>query len=208
MQRPLTRCIPCFLRTSFLALVLFAPAIGSATTIVALPEAALSQRADAIVFGAVVDTRVEVNDRGQVSTVARFQIYQSVKGAGVGEVIELRVPGGRLPNGLVAEAYGSPKLVAGKMHFGFFEQRNGVYLPMGLSYGLLEARRDVAGVIHVWRDTGGLAMLTPTGGAVDPATTRLADVPLAQLVARSRGHLGRDATIGPEQFTGPGAVSP
>ena len=161
-----------------------------AATVVALPEAELARRVDAIGFGAVVDTQVATKPGGGVRTRATIQIYRAVVGLTDGQTITIEVPGGDLPNGMRSMVAGAPRLVPGQLVFGFFEQRAGLYKPWGLSFGLLRARRDEGGDVRVFRDLDGLQLLSRKGTPMAAETVRLEDEPLEALIGRIRGHLG------------------
>ncbi len=172
-------------------LVAAAPAAAGATTIIALPEAELVRAADTIVLGTVIDTTTVIDAGGRVATRARLQVYRHLRGAGAGagEVLTVEVPGGTLKNGLVAHTPGSPALAGGDFVFGFFETTGEVKRPLGLSYGLLRVRRAADGSWRVFRETDGLTMLSPQGGAAAEEAVALRDVPLATLVARIAARL-------------------
>jgi hypothetical protein len=185
-------------------LLLFAPALALGSTIVALDEQSLSRRSDAIVFGTIVSTRTEVNDKQQVSTRAELQIYRSVRGPKAGELVTLYVPGGKLPSGLIADVPGAPKLAPGQLVFGFLENSPVGFRPLGLSYGLLAVHKAANGSYRASRDVSGLAMLGPGGAEVPPDVYRLEDVPLDELIARVTRHIG--GLPAPEPVSSPGAV--
>lgn len=170
------------------AVVLFVGA-AHATTIVALPERELVARADVIAFGTVLRTETVVNARGQVFTQAELQVHQGFRGARANEFLLVQVPGGPLPNGLEARTVGAPRLAAGQMVFGFFEQRDGTARPLGLAFGLLRVRTNTAGELRVFREADELAFVNERGEGLEPGQFVLADVPLVELGRRINEHL-------------------
>lgn len=129
-----------------------------------------------------------------------------MRGPAAGSVVTLKVPGGRLPNGLVASAAGAPKLEPGQLVFGFLEMApDGAYRSLGLAYGLLVVHKAADGTFRVSRNTDGLAMMTPAGGAAAPDTYRIVDVPLDELMARVAKHIGQLGPVDPG-FGGPGGT--
>jgi len=176
-------------RTLVAAVLWIVPTSASATTIVALDDAALVKAADTIVVGSVIGTQTLVLKGGAIVTRANFQVYRVLRGAKVGDVLTLDVPGGRV-GGMIADTSGSPKLQAGQMYLGFLESHAGVRVPLGLSYGLLKVRTDASGVRRVYRDTDGLYMLAPGGGPVDPKSVQIRDETLESVISRVEMLLG------------------
>ncbi|MBI3180195.1 MAG: hypothetical protein HYZ27_11065 [Deltaproteobacteria bacterium] len=191
------------MRWLLLALVLL-PQPALASTIIALPEAALTSRADTIALASVVRTDAVVSPGGRIVTRVTLQVVKALRGTRVGEVVVMELPGGRLP-GLVAHTPGSPQLTPGDLVFGFFESHAEVRRPLGLSYGLLRVRQDGRGY-RVFRETDGLTMLSPGGEPALPAVTTLRDVPLDDLVARVTARLKELGVAIPDQK--PGVVRP
>ena len=166
------------------ALLAALPLGAQASTIVALPEPALIERADVIVFGTVVSTQTLLGEGGRVFTQAELQVQLGLRGARPGDVLVLQVPGGRLPNGVVAEVVGAPRLSDGQLVFGFLERRGDVVLPLGLAYGLLDVHADAKGGYRVDRNLAGLALRARDGSPVSPEAVALRDVPLTELTRR------------------------
>ena len=162
-----------------------APLVAQASIVVALPEPELIARADTIVLGVVLHTRTVTHEpEGVVATQVDLQVYEGLRGALPGDIITLEVPGGTLENGMLAYSAGAPTFRTGEIVFGFLVSRNGVQRPLGLSYGVLRARPDGRGSYLLYRDLSDLILVTSTGQAVDPATTVVDGVPLAEMVAR------------------------
>lgn len=168
--------------------VLFAGA-AQATTIVALPERELVARANVIAFGTVLRTETVVNARGQVFTQAELQVHQGFRGVRANEFLLVQVPGGPLPNGLEARTVGAPRLAAGQLVFGFFEQRDGTVRPLGLAFGLLRVRTNTTGELRVFREADELALVNERGEGLHPEQFVVADVPLIDYGKRINTHL-------------------
>jgi hypothetical protein len=188
-------------QTSLALLLLVAPLVARATTIVAVPEAQLVEQAETIAVIGIIQTETVVDARGRVTTRARAQVYQSVRGAAVGDVLTVQVPGGRIA-GMIAHTPGSPRLVPGRLYLGFFEASGGVRIPLGLSYGLLQVLGDPETGYRVTRSLDGLHLVTRTGAPVDPGTVKIDAVPLDTFLARIRRRVvelggGQDGTVRP-----------
>ena len=178
------------------------PTLAPAAVVVAVPESELVARADTIVFGAVLSTRTVMNTQGVIGTQADLQVYKALRGAQVGDVLLLQVPGGTLDNGLKASSPGSPELKKGDMVFAFLETSGEVRRPLGLSYGLLRAQPDGHGSFRLYRDTTDLTMIAPGGGPVDTRIVSIKDVSLSEMIARV-DHRLRELNI-----PAPGTVRP
>ena len=171
-----------------MALVLF-PVGVNAATVLGLEEPQLVQRSDAIVFGSVLATEVKVDPRYGIYTEANIQVYDGLLGAKPGEVLKVKIPGGKLPDGRRAVVSGAPTLTVGERFFAFLEKRNGSYVPWGLSFGWLQVRKSDDGQWGVSRILDGLNALDVRGNAMSPKQIRLQNIPLSELSARIRGHL-------------------
>jgi hypothetical protein len=190
-------------RSCLLSLVLtFVPIVARASIVVALPEPALIARADTIVFGVVLNTRTLVQPTGVIATQAELQVYEGLRGAKLGEIITLEVPGGRLNNGLVAVSAGAPTFAPGDIIFGFLETTGSVRRPLGLSYGILRAQPDENGRYLLYRDQSDLILVSPTGAPIDPNGSVIHGLPLEELTKRVTQRL---VEIG---IPGPGEVRP
>jgi len=159
-------------------------AAAQASTVVAFSEVELARRSHAIFMGSVLSIETHVNERNQVLTRATVQVYRAVRGILDGESVVVQVPGGMLPNGLVAHTYGSPKLVPGELIFGFFELNHGTYRPIALSLGLLRVRQTPEGEFRLSRDVSGLGLVRPDGDSVDPKVFQIEDEPMEALIGR------------------------
>ena len=176
-------------RALFVALSVALPAWVAASTVIALPEAELTQRADAIVFGRVVSARTLVSSRNITVTEAELQVYDAVKGPSAGAIIKIQMPGGQA-NGLVYSIAGAPTLVTGQMWVGFLTAHGSqTYTAWGMGYGLLPVRQAASGELRVF---GSSREKPATVGSVAPpsgSTLTFDDLPLADFLARLRGHL-------------------
>jgi hypothetical protein len=179
------------------------PLFAHASIVVALPEPELIAKSDTIVFGVVLHTRVVLHEpQHAIGTEVEMQVYQGVRGPKTGEIIVFEVPGGRLANGLVAVASGSPTFSPGDVIFGFMETGGGVRRPIGMSYGILRAQPDKNGRYLLYRELADLILVDPKGAPVDPNGTVIHGLPLEEMVARVNRRL---VEIG---VPGPGEVRP
>jgi hypothetical protein len=184
-----------------LVLVVF-PAQALGSTVLALPEGDLARRADAIVFGRVLTTRVLVSTTSaQMATEAELQVYDSIKGPAAGDVIRVQVPGGTA-NGIRQVVPGSPDLRAGQMFVGFLSRHDSIhYTPWGMGYGLLQVVPDPAAGLVVTRELGDVGLMGPNGALEDPLAAP--PTPLRNYLARIRGHL---QVVDPPALPGPGGT--
>ncbi|MEE8408964.1 MAG: hypothetical protein V3T05_05125 [Myxococcota bacterium] len=167
-------------------ILLLLPASVSAATIIAVDEAELIARADTIVVASILRTKTVLNPGGVVVTHAWAQVYRGLRGATIGEILIIQVPGGPIGR-YVAHTPGSPQLNPGDVIFAFLESsdsKRGVHRPLGLSFGLLRVRKAADGSRRVFRETEGLVMMSPKGLSVNPADHAINDLPLEELVAR------------------------
>lgn len=187
------------MRGGLLVFLGFLPAVALASTVVAVPETALVSHADTIALGTIMTTTTYVSPEGQIRTRATVAVHRGVRGAHEGDVIVVEVPGGQLPNGLVATTVGAPVLHVGAMIFGFFETHGAAKRPLGLSYGLYAVRTDTHGALVVERDLSALHLvnvLVPMHGktlAADPA--RLATESLDALLTRVQAQVAAAAQV-------------
>ncbi len=166
----------------YLLLALLLPLLAteaSASVIQPLTDAELVRRSDVVVAGVVVWTEVGRTPGGRVFTRAAVQVMNSVKGARVGEVLTVNIPGGKV-GGLLVHVAGAPQLHIGDMAVGFLERHGDATVPMGLSFGWLPVRR-VSGELRVFRDLDGL-QLSSSEGAVDASRYVIAGVPLERFL--------------------------
>ena len=166
-----------------LGLVALRPA-AHATTVVALTESQMTERADTILLGTVMGSQTLVDDHGQVTTRAWLQVDQGMRGAQGGDIVPVDVPGGRLPNGLVAVVDGAPELHSGQMVFGFFETFAGVRHPLGLSYGVYHVTADKHHALFVRRNLTGLNLVSMAGASAGPDVVHVNREPLEALMER------------------------
>ena len=170
----LTLCLASFL----------VPCLSSAAIVVALDDASLTHRVDTVAFGSVLKTKVEIGKRGGIVTKARLQIVKALKGAQVGQVIDIVVPGGVLPSGRASAVAGSPVLETGNMVVGFLEARPSYQVPWGLAFGLLRVSGDAARGFRVDRDVRGLSLVDEVGQQVSAESVAIEDESLEALWSR------------------------
>jgi len=177
----------------WLLVFLLIPAVTTASTVVALTLPELSQRADVIAFGSILSTETQMDASGRIFTTAEFKVQRAIKSAKAGEILILRVPGGRLPNGLTAHTSGAPRLETDQKWFGFFYRApNQIYLPLGLSLGLLPAVQDSRGKYRVSRNLAGLSLMTGSGRRADDQSYQINKLPLEDLIEQVRTSLARN----------------
>ncbi len=172
------------------------------SVVLAVPEPELARAADVIAFGQIVHTQTEIAD-GRVVTHATMQVLDAIWHTTVKSFLELYVPGGNLPNRLVATAPGAPRLKNGDMVFGFFQKLENGVVPLGLSYGLLRVRSTQSGDLRVYRELDGLQFVDRSGNPVSTESIKIADVPLKEFAARIRQHL---SSVGPVDPSSPSTV--
>jgi hypothetical protein len=150
--------------------LLFATSVASGTTLVAVSEAEQVRRADAILIGFVEESWTFVDDAGHVRTRASLRAERAFKGEKRGAVLLVEVPGGQLEGGLETWVHGAPVLGSSDRWLGFLHRRaDGVYLPLGLSLGLMPVREAEDGALLVRRDPSGLHFVDATGKRAHPA---------------------------------------
>lgn len=157
------------LRILIIALTLL-PCVASASSVVAVPEAEMLARADAVVVGSVSQLEPYWDDRLGIRTRARLQVHHGVRGASDGDVLTLDVPGGILA-GLSTQVSGAPRLVQGQLMLVFLEAYGQVYRPLGLSYGVYNVALSDASW-HAVRDLNGMALLNKRGQVMDMGMVR------------------------------------
>lgn len=162
------------MRPMLLLATLLLPRLAAATIIVPLPEPELVARSGTIVVGTVIRTHPVASASGMVVTRADVQVTRALRGARVGAVVTVEVPGGALPDGTAVAVSGAPKLRAGDMVFGFLERHGDAGRPLGLAFGLLAVRPVGAHDLRVFRNLDGLQLM-PKDGAVASARTYAID---------------------------------
>jgi len=177
------------------------PIEAPASSIVALSEADLCYKADAIVFGRLLETHNVFVPGGRAVTRASLQVYRSAHGAKIGDVLTVELPGGVSEGGLVQSVSGAPKLRAGQFWFAFLLKAGATYRPWGMAYGMLPVTRIGQDAYLVQRDNQGLGLFRD-GEHIAEDPIRVAGEPLHVLIERIRGHIRAHAEHPPESSEG------
>ena len=165
------------------------PADVSAGTAVRLDVAQLASRADLIVEGRVLQSRVIERDQ-MVETEYLLRVDRTFAGEDLSHR-SVRIPGGVLPDGRGMILAGVPRLLAGEDVLLFLsrESRSGVRMPIGLSQGKYRRVETEAGERLLVREPAGVSLVEPDG-AVRPATESRVRV-YAEVVAEIEAALAR-----------------
>jgi len=173
------------------ALVLLVPRPGVATSVEALDEAELVDRAACIFWGDCVSTRAEWNAaRTQIFTTVTFAPREVLKGEATA-LVELKVPGGEL-DGKAYVVHGMPRFRPGEevvLYASARHQRSGVAVPVGLGQGYYVVDRSGDGLPRARRDTSDLRLLER--GDATGRTGRVEEVGLHPLLERIRTEVTR-----------------
>ncbi|MCB9896784.1 MAG: hypothetical protein H6825_02145 [Planctomycetes bacterium] len=148
-----------------LAVILGMPKPAAASTVERLDLPQVTSRAEQIVRGRVLSTTAERLAEGVIVTRVEFLVSDALRGAGAGERLVFRVPGGEVGDeGL--RIPGMPRFTADDELVLFLTRPTalGVRVPVGLGQGVLRLRRDAAGVLRVERDLGGVDLVDPADG--------------------------------------------
>lgn len=187
--------------TYCLALLALTPSLARATVVVVPAERELVARADTIALATVLRVETFLNAAGHAMTQVELQAVRGVKGVADNGFVIAEVPGGPLPNGLVAKVVGAPEPRVGDLVFLFLANTAGAGRPIAMSYGWLEVRRDAEGTLRASHRLDGLSMLRPRGQEDTPVLT-LANEPVDALVARVRAHMRALAIPDPNAAAG------
>lgn len=187
LQKRLARIVLPLATFALLALGLCA--IGRATTVVALDADALTQRAQRIVHGTVLDAKSYVGESGLVVTRYVLAVHDTLKGPTRDSMVFVQ-PGGTYRGistvipGLSTHAVGDEEV----MFLGPPSARGWV-LPVGLDQGDFKVTLDADGVRRVRRHLHGLRMLPPQDRQVGAQFREAA--PLAEFMASVRERVSR-----------------
>jgi hypothetical protein len=179
-----------FLLVASAATLFTCPTHALATSILALSESEMTQRADVVALGSVVSTRV-VQTQGRVNTLTTFQVHKGIKGAQDGSTLTVSVPGGDIGN-LRVSVSGAPRFRAGDMFIGFFQRHNDVVFPMGLSAGVV----NITGDWSTQRNLDNLDLLRGPPHNLPKGTVALYGEPATALIKRLQNTVAAQARGG------------
>jgi hypothetical protein len=129
------------------AFVSLAAPAAYAVAFLPVSDAALRARADAIVQGVVVSTRVTADARGRPETITVIRPIDVLKGRVDGDLV-LHQLGGRLPEGGGLDFPGSPQYTPGTQVLVFAIARaEGDYQTAEMLLGKFEIDRDASGTL-------------------------------------------------------------
>jgi len=159
-------------------ILLFLPQNADATTVEALSDRQIIERADFIAFGTVVSRQV-VTEKSWATTRYVFQVYQPFVGAKLGQMVHIDLPGGKLNAQIQMTVPGTPQLKKGRSYLILAQKSGDRYLPIGLTLGVLTARRTGPNAYMLSRSIDGVH-LQPAGDIGSGVTLDLAETSLAQ----------------------------
>lgn len=164
------------------------------TTVEALSPEDLVARADAIVWGDVVQVRA-AREGKRIYTLVEVAPRETLKGQPAATV-SLKLPGGEV-DGVVSVFHGMPRFSLGEevvLHATAAHPRSGVRVPVGLGQGVHHVLRPAHGPAVATRDTRDLFLVTP--GAAGVQTGARDEVALDDLLAELRAEVARQRAGG------------
>jgi hypothetical protein len=178
---PVHRRIVIILATALLGLTAWA------ATLQRLDFDEMIEKSTAIVRGQVVASSARFHGP-VIYTHYRVRVLEQIKGTGTGEV-DVVVPGG-IASGLRQSFSGAPKLQAGSEYVLFlWTGASGLTTIIGLSQGLFDVHRDIAGGVFAARTATSEAMLDGLGRLVrdEPVRMRFEELRSRVRAAAARG---------------------
>ncbi|HUR27246.1 MAG TPA: hypothetical protein VM509_03610 [Planctomycetota bacterium] len=141
-----------------------------ASTVVALDLQGLVDGAELGLEARVLETRVERDLLGRPCTVVTLAVTRDFIARTDG-VLDVRLPGGILPDGTGLILPGMPRLAAGEEVVLFLSESSsaGLRVPVGLAQGKFRVVRDARGARTLERDGADLTLLDRTSGATSQA---------------------------------------
>ncbi len=136
------------------------PGAGRAGTAVRLDLQGLVDCAEICIEGRVLDMKVELDLHGRPCTRATLAVTRDLLGVAEGS-LDLRIPGGVLPDGSGLVLAGMPSLYLGEEVVLFLSEESsaGLRIPSGLAQGKFRIARDAQGGRTLVRDDADLELL-------------------------------------------------
>ncbi len=183
-----------FARAVVAALVLPVLAgVASATTMMKLDLAGLTQRADTVIAGHVTDSQAAwTSDHNAIYTDVTIVVERSLAGSfTAGQTVTVRSEGG-VVDGIGMRVYGAAGFAKNEEVVVFLEQRAGHRYVVGMAQGKLIVTTDASGVKRLHRKLADVALLAGTDERRALATQGTVSHARVDLHARRAGH--RSAT--------------
>jgi Fibronectin type III domain/Matrixin len=153
----------------------------AATSVVLGSDAELADQAPVILEATVLGLAPELPagaPRRAPTTDYQLRVERVLKGSVAGEMVRLRVLGGRGPDGLTVEVWGTPSLRAGERVLLFLvADADGSVRPLHLAVGVFHAVEPAApgGNLLAVRDLSEMELVDARGGAALPGTVQVRD---------------------------------
>jgi hypothetical protein len=164
------------------------------TTVEAISEEELVTRAEAIVWGDVVQVRAAWEGR-RIYTQVEVAPRETLKGQPAATVT-LKLPGGEV-DGVASVIHGMPRFRMGEevvVHATAAHARSGVRVPVGLGQGVHHVLRPAHGQPTATRDTRDLHLVMP--GVAGAQAGAREEVALDDLLGRIRAEVARQQQRG------------
>jgi len=183
------------IRAAFVAAVVLASLVSvsaSATTMMKLDLAGLTQRADTVVAGHVTDSQAAwTSDHSAIYTDVTIVVERSLAGSfTAGQTVTVRSEGGTI-DGVGMRVYGAAGFAKNEEVVVFLEQRAGHRYVVGMAQGKLLVTTDASGVKRLHRNLADVSFL-PQSATSTPAGPSLQSIStideLATAVQRLRTH--------------------
>jgi hypothetical protein len=162
------------------------PRPAGATTMMALDLPALTERAEMVVAGRVLETRSAwTPEHDAIYTDVTLLVDRALAGpVRAGEQIVVRREGGSV-DGVGMKVYGAPSFTRDEEVVVFLERRGAARYVVGMAQGKLALVRDAAGVRRLRRDLSEVALTRATRpGAPPPGAEELRTISTLDELAR------------------------
>ncbi len=210
LRSALTRCagLPSVALAALLIAAVLITAPAAAIVYVTPTDESLVDRSPVIVFGEVLAAEPAPVD-GLLSTDFLFQVEDVLKGFVPGNIIVVRQPGGRGPDGLVGSIMGLPALAEGDRVLLFLDPANAVYRTVELSLGMFFEAPLPGGTVLLREASLVEDMSVPGSSAAQRQSNQLREAePFRRWIADRASGLERPADyFAPELGENPAAVA-